>query len=211
MYTTRSEIRGVQARAAGAFVEHHELFALFKAPERRRQRPNIHRLRGDVQKVVQNAANLGIEHANQRPTARHFHTCQLFNCQTPGMFLVHRRHVIQPVEIRQVLQIRPAFHQLFGAAMQQTDMRITALYYFAVKFQHQSQNTMRRRVLRAEVDVEVADRLFAGNRINAAIVKFGAVHHDRPPSTSSLNAMIQRKTSAISGKIVKSAAQFGNP
>ena len=134
MHTTGSEVRRVQTRAAGPFVKHHELFALFKAPQRWGQRPHIHRLRRDVQKVVQDATDLGIKHPDQRRAAWYLNTGQLFARLTPRMLLVHRRNVIKPVEIRQVLQIRPAFHQLLGATVQQADMRITTLYNLAVQF-----------------------------------------------------------------------------
>jgi hypothetical protein len=43
------------------------------------------------------------------------------------MLLVHRRHVIEPVEIRHRLKVGLVLDQLFGAAMQQADMRIDAL------------------------------------------------------------------------------------
>ena len=56
-------------------------------------------------------------------------------------------------------------------------MRVAALDDLAVQLQHQTQNAVRRRVLRAEVDVEVADLLLAAQRVDAAVVKFGAVHH----------------------------------
>ena len=40
-----------QAMDVGALVESHELVALFKAPERRRERANIHGLRSHIEKV----------------------------------------------------------------------------------------------------------------------------------------------------------------
>ena len=60
-------------------------------------------------------------------------------------------------------------------------MRVTAFDDFTVKFQHQTQNAMRRRVLRAEVQVEIADLLFAGLEIARTVVIAVAadipVHH----------------------------------
>jgi hypothetical protein len=46
--------------------------------------------------------------------------------------------------------------------VKQTDMRIDALNDFAVEFEHQAQNAMRRRMLRPEIDREIAEvlRLF---------------------------------------------------
>ena len=75
------------------------------------------------------------------------------------MLLIHRRDIIEPVEIRDRLQIGLLLDQLFGAAMQQADMRIDALDDLAVEFEHQTQHAMRRRMLRPEIDREVS---FAG-------------------------------------------------
>ena len=52
------------------------------------------------------------------------------------MFLVHRSHIVQPVKVGQVLQIRTAFHQLFGTTMQQANMWITSLDNFTIELQH---------------------------------------------------------------------------
>ena len=172
--TTGTEICCVQTCATGTFVENHQLFTLFKAPERRCQRTNVHSLRCDVQKVVQDAANFGIKNADQRSTTRNFSAGQTFDGQAPSVFLVHRRHVVETVEIRKVLQIGAAFHQLFGATVQQTDMRVAAFNNLTVQFQNQTQHAVSRRVLRAEVDVEVTDLLFARLSVLEA---FATIHH----------------------------------
>jgi hypothetical protein len=39
-------------------------------------------------------------------------------------------------------------------------MRVDALDHLAVQLQHKAQNAVRRRMLRAEIDVEVADVVF---------------------------------------------------
>ena len=82
---------------------------------------------------------------------------QLLDREAVGMLLVHRRDIVEPVEIGQRLQIGLGLDQLLGAAMQQADMRVDALDDFAVQLQHKAQNAMRRRMLRAEIDGEVAD------------------------------------------------------
>ena len=48
--------------------------------------------------------------------------------------------------------------------MQQADMRVDALDHLAVELQHKAQNAVRRRMLRAEVDGEVAE-VFAAARL----------------------------------------------
>ena len=72
------------------------------------------------------------------------------------MLLIHRRDIIEPVEIGHRLQIGLGLDQLFGAAMQQADMRIDARDDLAVQLQHKAQHAVRCRVLRAEIDREIA-------------------------------------------------------
>ena len=103
MHAAGAEVGRVQARAAGPLVEDHQFFALFKTPQRRGQRADVHRLRGDVEEVVQHPADFRVEHPDQLAAARHLGAGQLLDGQAPGMLLVHRRHVIEAVEIWQVL------------------------------------------------------------------------------------------------------------
>ncbi len=59
MHAADAEILGVHARARGALIEHHQLLALVEAPQRRRQRADVHGLRGDVEQMREMAADLG--------------------------------------------------------------------------------------------------------------------------------------------------------
>ena len=77
------------------------------------------------------------------------------------MLLIHRRHVIEAVEIRQRLEVGLVLDQLLGAAMQQPDMRVDALDDLAVELEHEAQHAMRGRMLRAEIDGELAIVAFA--------------------------------------------------
>ena len=67
MYAARPEVGGMHAGSGGTLVEDHQLLALLKAPERRRQRTDIHGLGRDVEEMRQQTADLGIEHANELP------------------------------------------------------------------------------------------------------------------------------------------------
>ena len=185
MDTTRTEVSRVQTRTTGPLIKDHQLFALFKTPNRRRQRAHVKRLCCDVKQVVQNAADLAIQYANKARTAWHFHTCQLFNSQTPSVLLVHRADIIKAVKVRQVLQIGPALHELFRATVQKPDMRITALHNLTVQLQNKPQNAVRGRVLRTKVQVKVANFLLA----RLGVVKARAVHHFAPSPFSSPGRM----------------------
>src|SRR5262249_36775293 len=71
------------------------------------------------------------------------------------------RYVIEPVEIRDRLQIGLVFDQFFGAAVQQANMRIDALDDFPVHFKDQPHHAVRRRVLRPEIQHKIADARLA--------------------------------------------------
>ena len=86
------------------------------------------------------------------------------------MLLVHRRDVVEPVEVRQRLQEGLVLDQLLGAAMQQADMRIDAIDDLAIKIEHKAQHAVRSRVLRPEVDRELA------------VVDIARVSHDASPA-----------------------------
>ena len=159
MHAADPEIGRMHAAAGGALVKHHQLFALFKTPQRRGQRADVHRLRGDVEQMRQDAADLAVQNPDQLPAARHGDAEQLFRRQTKRVLLVHRRDIVEPVEIRDRLQIGLVLDQLFGAAMKQADMRIDPRDHFAVELQHQTQHAVRRRMLRPEIDREIAEVL----------------------------------------------------
>src|SRR5258708_2499876 len=82
------------------------------APQRRRQRDDIERRGGDIEKMIENAPNLAIEAADQLTPARHRDAEQLLDGERERMLLVHRRDIIEPVEIRNRLKISLVLDQL---------------------------------------------------------------------------------------------------
>ena len=99
---------------------------------------------------------------------------QLLGRQAEGMLLVHRRDVIEPVEIGDRLQIGLVLDQLLGAAMQQTDMRIDPLDHLAVELQHQAQHAVSRRMLRTEIDGEIAQLRFGHHALTLILLALSA-------------------------------------
>ena len=73
------EVIGVHARAGNALIENHELLALLEAPERRRERADVHGLRGHVEEVREKTPDFGIEHADQLGAAGHLDAEQLLD------------------------------------------------------------------------------------------------------------------------------------
>ena len=151
------EIGRVEPRAAHPLVEAHQLLALFEGPQEGRQRADIHRVGRHVQKMIEHPADFGIEHADRLAARRRLDTQQLFRCKREGVLLVHRRDIVEPVEIGHGLQIGLVLDQLLGAAVQQADMGIGPLDDLAVHLQHQAQHAVGRRMLRPEVQVEILD------------------------------------------------------
>ena len=62
------------------------------------------------------------------------------------MLLIHRRDVVEPVEVGERLQIGLVFDQLLGAAMQETNVGIDALDDLAVELEHKTQHAVGHRV-----------------------------------------------------------------
>ena len=89
------------------------------------------------------------------PRNRYFE--ELLGGEAECMLLIYRRDVVEPVEIGQGLQIVLVLYELLGPAMEQADMRIDALDDLAIEFKHEPQDTMRGRMLRSEIDGEVAN------------------------------------------------------
>ena len=86
----------------------------------------------------------------------HLKTQHSLDREAEGVLLIHRRDIVKPIEIGHGLQIGLVLDQFFGAAMEQSDMRVHTFDDFAVKLKHETQNAVCRRVLRPEVDGEVA-------------------------------------------------------
>jgi hypothetical protein len=59
-------------------------------------------------------------------------------------------------------------NQLLGSAMQQTDMRIDAPDNLTVEFQHKPKHAVGRRMLRAEIDGEIAKAGFWHGELTVA-------------------------------------------
>jgi hypothetical protein len=177
-------------RAARALVEHHQLLALLEPPENRRHRANVCRLRRDLEQMRQQAADLAVEHANELRPTRNRNSQEPLDRERVGVLLVHRRDVVEPVEIGHVLQIGACFHQLLGAAMQEADMRIDAFDHLAVEFEHESQHAVRRWVLRPEVDQEVAEVRFGHEYGSAAVQGLGSRRKTIVPSAAPARQMV---------------------
>src|SRR5436190_23989524 len=103
MDTARAEVVGMHARARGPLVKLHQPLAFFEPPQERRDRSDIEPERADAQKMVQYPGDFRVEHPNILRSGWRRDPHQLFYGEREGMLLAHRRHVIEPVEVRDCL------------------------------------------------------------------------------------------------------------
>src|SRR3954471_1154032 len=62
--------------------------------------------------------------------------------QTEGVLLAHRRDVIEPVEVRDGLQVGLVLDELLGAAVQKPDMGINALHDLAIQLENKTEHAV---------------------------------------------------------------------
>src|SRR5262245_52197311 len=129
----------------------------------------------------QEPADLGIEHADELCALRHGNADELLDGERIGVLLIHRSHVIKPVEIGQRLKVGLVLDQLLGAAMEQADMRIDALDHLAVELEHEPEHAMGGRMLRAEIDGELALVPCPPAAVGFDVRGFGVGHHASTP------------------------------
>ena len=177
MHASRAEIGRVHAAAARPLIEHHQLLAFLEAPERRRERAHIHGLGGDVEEMRKQPADLGIEHADELGAFRHRDADELLHRERISVLLVHRRDVVEAVEIGQRLEIGLVLDQLLGAAVEQADMRIDPFDDLAVELEHEAQHAMGGRMLRPKIDGEFA--VLGVRSASGALVSVSVIR--RPP------------------------------
>src|SRR5947209_894080 len=126
-------------------------------------------------------ARLAIEDAEELPALGHRDAEQLLGCQTECVFLVHRRDIIEPVEVGQRLQVGLVLDQLLGPAVQKTDMRVDALDHLTVELQYETQDPVSRRMLGPEIEGEIAQGGFGHNGLASAAGSTLAADAGSPP------------------------------
>jgi hypothetical protein len=110
------------------------------------------------------ASNLAIQYADELSATRHSEAEQFLGRKAEGMFLVHGRDIVEPIEIRERLQISLGFDQFLCPAMQQADVRINPHNNLSVKLEDKAKHPMRRRMLRSKIDREIAHLSFRGRK-----------------------------------------------
>ncbi len=149
-----------------------EFFALGEGVEKDRHGAEIQRHRAEPQEMRRDARRFAADHPNRFAAGRQFPTHQLLNREGVGDVVCERRQVIEPVRVRNELVVLHVLGDFFIAAMQVTDIRSRLGDRLAIQFEHEAQNTMRRRMRRSHVE----DHFFAD--VAEAFAGFGVRRGD---------------------------------
>ena len=155
--TADARVGSGEARAGEELEQIVDLFALGEGVEKNRHRAEIERHRAEPEQMRGDARRLAADHANRLSARRQFPAHQFFDRERVGDVVRERREIIQPVRVRHKLVVLHVLRDLFVAAMQVTDIRRRLGDYFAIQFEDEPQNAMRRRMRRPHVE----DHFFA--------------------------------------------------
>jgi hypothetical protein len=151
VHAARTVVGRVHARARDRFVHVEQVFAVAEGVQEGAHRADVECVRAQPHQVVQDARDL-VEHgADVLRADRHVDAEQALDGQYVTVLVAHHRDVVEAVHVRHRLKVGAGLGQLFGAAVQQADVRVGALDDLAVQLQHQAQHAVRCRVLRTEV------------------------------------------------------------
>ena len=150
-------VGGVHARAGNRFVDIHQIFAFAEGVQRHGHCAHVKRVTAHPEQMIQDARHF-VEHgADVARAFRHFDPCEFFHRQAVGVFVTHHGNVVEAIHIGHGLRPGARFRQFFGATVQETDVRVGAFDLLAVQFQDHPQHAVRCRVLRPEIQGEIAN------------------------------------------------------
>ena len=132
----------MHAGTRNRFIHVKQVFTLSEAVNQNIHCPAIETMRTQPHQMVQHAGDFREHDAYVLSADRHVQTHQPFYRQAIRMLIAHHRHIVEPVHIGQSLNIGFTFSQFFGCAVKQTNVRVSTLHHLAIKFKHQTQNTM---------------------------------------------------------------------
>src|SRR5215203_2137174 len=96
-----------------------------------------------------------VEHADELPSLGHRDAEQLLNRKAKGVLLVHRRDIVEPVEVGDGLQVRLVLDELFGSAVEKPNVRVDPLDDLAIKLENKTEHAVGCRMLRAKLMVKL--------------------------------------------------------
>ena len=129
----------------------HEVLALTEAVQEHRHGANVETMRPEPHQVIQDPRDFVEHDPNVLGTHRNLDAEHFLYRHHVGVLIAHHRHVVETIHVTNTLIEWLAFGELLGGAMQQADVRIRLLNHLTLDLEDETQNAVRRRVLRAEV------------------------------------------------------------
>ena len=141
-HTPNPGIRGRQPGPADGLHQAPDLLAGLDEVEEHRKGPQFHAVGRNAGEVIGNAGQLTDQHADVLATLRCLHVKEFLDRQDKRHVVDQRRHVIEPVSVRNHLRIGMALRLFFKGSMQVADLRIAIDNGLAVQFERQVNDAM---------------------------------------------------------------------
>lgn len=139
------------------WFSYHKLLTLLETPQERRQSADVHSVRQNRHKMVQNSSDFAKKGPDVLGADGDVDVQQLLDSQGEALLVGHHGDVVQTVKVGQGLQICPVLDELLCATVQQADVGVGAHNLLAVELQDQAQHAVGGRMLGTEVDGVMPD------------------------------------------------------
>merc|ERR1719341_1029357 len=134
--TSRSNIGCVHSGSTGTFIKFHHFLTFLKEPEEGGDATNIKDVSSNPHDVVEDPGELSKEHPDVLGPDGHIDVEQLLHGERVGLLVAHHRNVVQPIKVRESLQVGLVLDKLLGASVQQTNVGVSPRHCFSVQLEH---------------------------------------------------------------------------
>ncbi len=153
----RAIVARMKTRTGDRLVAVHQILALAEAVQEHGHGTHVQGVGAEPEQMIEDARDLVEQGTDPLGALRRLDAEQLLDGTHIAVLVTHHGHVIEPVHVTDALVEWLGLGELLGAAVQQPDVGIGAVDHLAVHLQHQTQDPVGRRVLRAEIQCVVAD------------------------------------------------------
>ncbi len=148
------EVAGVHPLPRDELEQVEDRLPLAEAVPEHRDRPQLERRRAEEDEMRVDPVELAEEHPHPLRLRRHLELEQLLDREHEHELVVLVADVVDPLGERDALPVRLRLHRLLEAGVEVADHGRDADDLLAVEVDDQAQHAVRRRVVRAEVDLE---------------------------------------------------------
>src|SRR5688572_1441914 len=151
-YATNTEPGRVHTETGNRFHQIVDFLTIGKGEEHRSHRAHVLNKRRDVQQMAVDTEQFGQHDANGVNAIRRYDTGEFFNSQHVWHFVYTTAEVFDTVGVRNVAVPGLALAHFLSTTVVVTDVRHAVDNLFAIKLQNDTECTVRRRMVRTEVE-----------------------------------------------------------